>query len=112
MDPVTLILEALAAGAAAGVTAGVTDAYTGLKNLLVRRFGDDPALEDAGQDPDLLRELLGGLGDDPEVLRAASAVLESADPQGAAAGKYTVTVYGSKGVTIGDHNQITQHFTE
>lgn len=44
MEPVTLIVTALAAGAAAGgqnaASEAVKDAYTGFKQLLLRRFGD------------------------------------------------------------------------
>ncbi|MHA5053652.1 hypothetical protein [Streptomyces sp. SD15] len=113
IEPVTLILNALAAGAAGGVTAAVTDAYIGLKNLLLRRFRDDPdatAALNSRQEPDRLRELLQSV-DDPEILRAATAVLELTDPEGSKTGKYQVTVNDSRGVTIGDKNQITQHFT-
>ena len=49
MDPVTLIVTALAAGAAAGVedTASgmVKDAYTALKRLVRKRLGGGPEAE-------------------------------------------------------------------
>ena len=102
IDPVTLILEALATGAAGATTTAVNDAYAGLKALLRRRFRSEP-------EPGQLRELLAGV-DDPELVRSASDVLRAADPAGYAAGKYQVTVTGSRGVVIGDHNEVTQHF--
>ena len=60
MDPVTLIVAALAAGASAGVTdavsQGIQDAYAGLKALVLRRVQDQPAGEVAviehEKDPD------------------------------------------------------------
>ena len=49
MDPVTLIVTALAAGAGVGMkdtaSAAVTDAYTGLKALVKRRFAGHPDSE-------------------------------------------------------------------
>ena len=49
MDPITLIVTALAAGAALGVqdtaSAMVMDAYAGLKALVRRRLGGDPGAE-------------------------------------------------------------------
>src|SRR5262252_10390776 len=49
MEPITLILGALAAGALAGVsedaTAAVKDAYAGLKRLVAARFGGKPSAE-------------------------------------------------------------------
>jgi hypothetical protein len=49
MDPITLIVTALAAGAALGVkdtaSAAVGDAYAGLKALVKRRLGGGPDAE-------------------------------------------------------------------
>lgn len=51
MDPVTLILTALAAGAAVGATdtatTAVGEAYQGLKRLIVARFGNNTSAESA-----------------------------------------------------------------
>jgi hypothetical protein len=60
MEPVTLILTALATGALVGATdaaqTAVKDAYHGLKDLVQRRFGDDAkasaALEMFESNPD------------------------------------------------------------
>lgn len=45
MDPITLILAALAAGAGVGATevakTAISDAYAGLKGLILRRFGQN-----------------------------------------------------------------------
>ena len=49
MDPLTLILTALVAGAAAGsqafATNAIKDTYTGLKDLIKRKFAGKPSAE-------------------------------------------------------------------
>ena len=119
MDPITLILTALAAGAALGLkdtaSAAVKDAYTALKALVKRRFGGRPEAElvlaqherapDIWQAP-LRAELAeAGADSDPDLAEAAQALMRLIDPAGARAGKYTVDVRGSQGVQIGDHNR-------
>jgi len=101
MDPISLIVTALATGAAAGLkpTAEkvISDAYEGLKGLLKRKYArtsatvpileDDPA-SDAGKA--VVRERLEeeGAGQDGEVLRQAQALLQAIErhaPETAAA---------------------------
>lgn len=68
MDPVTLVLTALVAGASAGLsgtaTQAISEAYTGLKQLLRRRFagrGQDPGmLEVEETEPEAWRTRLDG----------------------------------------------------
>jgi hypothetical protein len=119
MDPVTLIVTALVAGAAAGLKdaagSAVKDAYTGLKGLLTRKFADrsvaQTVLDEHEQQPDVyeapLRSELAaaGVDQDAQILQAAHRLLELADPQGAASGKYEVNIRTGQGVQIGDHNQ-------
>jgi hypothetical protein len=126
MDPISLILAALAAGATAAVkdTAGeaVKDAYAGLKALVRRRFGGDSKAEaeldaverEPGADPVALRaQLEGAWADhDDEILRVARELLEQLDPEGARAGKYRVNVSGGKGVVVGDNATVTMNFDE
>lgn len=127
MDPMSLIIAALVAGATAGAkenaTAAVKDAYQGLMSLLRRRFRDVPAgkaeLERAEQHPDdkdktLLRQHLEAVGADrdEELLRVARAVLERADPSGARAGKYNIQVTGGKGIAIGDQQTVSMTFND
>ena len=49
MDPVSLIVAALAAGASAALkdtaTEAIKDAYNGLKSLLKRKLGNEPAAQ-------------------------------------------------------------------
>jgi hypothetical protein len=124
VDPISLIVAALTAGAAAALkdTAGsaVKDAYAGLKTLLRRRFAGDhdaeAALAHAEREPEgdlapLKQQLLAAGADrDDALVKAARALLEQADPEGAKAGKYNVTVTGGQGVVIGDAANVTMNF--
>jgi hypothetical protein len=123
MDPVTLIVTALAAGAATalqdGVSSAVKDAYARLTALVKKRFAGHPGRElvlarheQAPQvwDKPLAEELTAtGAADDRDLTAAAQALMQLVDAAGSAAGKYQVVVHGSQGVQVGDHN--TQHNT-
>jgi hypothetical protein len=101
MDPITIIVSALVAGASAGlkdtVSGAIKDAYTGLKSLLVKRFPalDVSAVERMPGSPvkqESLKEdlsLMGGVTDaDSELLAAAERLIQavgSHDPEAAAA---------------------------
>lgn len=125
MDPVTLIVDALTAGAVKGVgesaAAGVKDAYAGLKHLVSSRFAGRPSAEVAiaeyEADPDtwrvpLVKELqVTRVADDQAVVKAAQRLMALLDEGGARAGKYVVNVQGSQGVVIGDHSHVVQTFT-
>ena len=119
MDPITLIVTALAAGAALGAqdtaSAMVKDVYAGLKALVKKRLGGGPGAElvlakheqapETWQAP-LMAELAEtGADGDPDLIAAAQALLDLADEAGRRAGKYTVDVRGTQGVQIGDHNR-------
>jgi hypothetical protein len=100
MDPVSLVLAALAAGVSAGVSGGatdavksaVTDAYGGLKTLVRKAFGSDEKaqstltlFEDDPTQQVLVTKLAGqleahGIAQSPEVLTAAQEVLDAAGP--------------------------------
>jgi hypothetical protein len=118
MDPVTLIVTALAAGAALGVkdtaSTAVKDAYEGLKALARRRLAGrkdgELVLARHAQSPQtwqapMANELTaaGAVGD-AGLVEAAQALLRLADTAGWQAGKYTVQVSGGQGVQVGDHN--------
>jgi hypothetical protein len=106
MDPVTLILTALAAGAGLGLkdaaSSAVPDAYAGLKGLVRRKLAGRPdgelVLGRHEQDPQVWEKPLAaeltaaGAGDDPGLVSAAQALLQLVDGAGAAAGKYHVSV--------------------
>jgi hypothetical protein len=119
MDPITLIVTALAAGAAAGLTdaasSAVKDAYTSLKALVAKRLAGRPdaelVLTKHEQAPQtwcapLMAELADAAADrDPNLIGAAQALLDLVDEAGARAGKYTVDVRGARGVQIGDYTR-------
>ena len=118
MDPVTLIVSALAAGAALGVTdtvsSAIKDAYASLKALIRERLAGRPDAEVVltrhEQAPETWRAPLmdelgqAGAGSDPGLLAAAQALLRLVDEAGTRAGKYTVDARGAQGVVIGDTN--------
>lgn len=122
MDPVTLIVTALAAGASAGAIKALEDnvadavraAYAKLRGLAGKRVAGQPgaelALAEHEADPQtweapLTRKLTeAGAAGDAELVAAARALMELVDAAGARAGKYAVTITGSRGVQVGDNN--------
>jgi len=118
MDPVTLIVLALAAGAASGLkdaaSSAVTDAYSSLKALAKKRFAGRPdgelvlaRYEAAPQtwEAPLSAELAAaGADSDAELIAAAQELMTLIDEAGSRTGKYTVDARGSQGLQVGDHN--------
>jgi hypothetical protein len=111
MDPITLILSALVAGATAAAketaTEAVKDAYHGLKAAL----GEYEKEPEVWKDP--VRGALTKIAadKDEEIIKAAQALLAQADPQGHSQGKYSVHFAGAVyGATIGDKNTVTNTF--
>lgn len=123
MDPVSLIVMALAAGAGSGLkdaaSTAVTDAYQGLKALVQRRLAGSKdgelVLARHEENPQMWEQPLTGelvaakAGEDADLVAAAQKLMQLADAAGSASGKYQVIVHGSQGVQVGDHN--TQHNT-
>ena len=118
MDPLTIIVGALVAGAAAGATdvatQAVKDAYAGLRKLVVDRFGQKAAVENAvaqvEQKPtskpreEVLKEELqeAGAANDPEVVDQAQALLDLLKKEGALSdAQYQVIVSGSGAAAVG-----------
>jgi hypothetical protein len=122
MEPVTLVLTALAAGAGAGVLDSLKDdirdkaraAYKKLRSLVAKRVEGRPhgelALAEYGSAPEKWEGLLtaelseAGAAGDADLLDTAKAFLELVDQAGAARGKYNVTIRDSQGVQVGDGN--------
>jgi hypothetical protein len=118
MDPVTLIVAALVAGAAAGLkdsaSAAVKDAYNGLKGLARRRLAGRPGgelvLSRHEQDPQvwdkpLVQELTeAGADGDPALVTAAQALMQLLDAAGSAAGRYQVAASGHAAAAGRDMN--------
>ena len=124
MEPVALILGALAGGTASGVgqtaTKAVQDAYEALKSAILRRFGDRPrgvqALEDHAEDAETYEKPLAkqlresGADTDPQIIAAAKELLRLLDEQGVRGPKYSVDLRGAMGVQVGDGNTQSNTF--
>lgn len=122
MEPVTLILTALAAGTSAGVLDALKDdakekvkaAYGKLHGLVKNRVSGRPhgelALAEYESSPKkweglLTAELIeAGAAQDDDLVAAAKVLLELIDQSGAKSGKYNVTIKDSKAVQVGDGN--------
>jgi hypothetical protein len=121
MDPVTLIVAALAAGASAGALSELQDdmkdavgfAYAKLRGLVKKRVagnhGAEVALAEYEADPTIWEtpltaklEQVGAAGD-ADLVAAAKALMEMVDQAGTRAGKYNVTIKDSEGVQVGDN---------
>jgi hypothetical protein len=123
MDPITLIVTALAAGAASGLqdsaSSAVTSAYAGLKALVKKHLSGMPSGEVAlaeyeaapgvWERPLAAQLKVAGAGRDAELVAAAQTLMRLIDEAGSRAGKYAVDVEGSQGVQVGDSN--IQHNT-
>lgn len=115
MEPISLIIAALIAGATAATkdTAekAVKDAYEGLKTLIKRKLEGDPigqGLVDAEPEKikkgeELLKDSIknADVDQDEEVLKAAKKIMEKEDPEGASTGKYNIKAEQIKGI-VGD----------
>ena len=126
MDPVSVVLAALAAGTTAATkdtaSQAVKDAYAGLKALVKKRFEKRPQAEmalaeyekdTATWEKPLQKSLVEtGADQDEAIVRQAQRVLKLVHPQQASQGKYNVQIGEGKGIVIGDNPQVTQTFGE
>jgi uncharacterized membrane protein YdcZ (DUF606 family) len=125
MDPVTLIVTALAAGAASalqdGASAAVKDAYAQVKALVTRRFAGRPkgelvlaeheAAPQTWQAPLAAELSAAGADGDADLVVAAQILMSLIDDEaGSRSGKYAVSVRDSQGVQVGDHATQTNTF--
>ena len=124
MEPVSIIVTALTAGAVAALkdtaSQAVKDAYSGLKTLIQKRFAGQPeaemALAQIEKKPEVwaapLQDALAesGLDKDEEILKQAQQVLKLVQPQQASQGKYNINIGEAKGTVIGDNANVTQNF--
>lgn len=123
MDPISLIMNALAMGTARGVkdtaSQAVKDGCAALTKKLHERLAGRPAGEVvlAGYEanPDTwkapLASELAAAGTDAELVSAAEAILKLVDEAGWLAGKYNVEISDSQGVQFGDNNVQHNVFT-
>ncbi|WP_013322706.1 hypothetical protein [Gloeothece verrucosa] len=111
MDPISLILSALATGAGtAAAEKGFKDVYDKLKELIKKKFADNEAakvvLDEHEKDPETYQAALkkklteAGADKDEEIKKIAQEILKKQDPQGAAAGKFNNQVAGDMKIGI------------
>jgi hypothetical protein len=129
MEPISVIIAALGAGAIAATkdTAGtaVKDAYQGLKTLIKQRFADQGKEDDSNivdqhekkLDSEAVKALLKeelislGVDKDAEIIKLAQELLKQEKPEESAAGKYNTVFQGEvKGAQVGDRNTQTNTF--
>ena len=115
MDPVTLVVTALVAGASAGLqeatSSAVKEAYLKLKALVGRHFGDrmlaQAALEGNEQSPTKYERPLAEevtvthAADDPEVRVLAQELLDALEANGTPTEQYVIQIEKAIGVQIG-----------
>lgn len=126
MDPITLIVAALAAGASTGlgdtVSQAIKDAYGALKSLMRKGLKDRPdgdlVLERHEKAPDTWREPLmselelAGVAD-ADAVALAQQLLELVWAENPAArGKYNVDIGSGQGIQVGDHGAQHNVFSE
>jgi len=117
MDPVTIVVTALAAGAGAGLkdsaSAAVNDAYTGLKSLAKKRLAErrsEMVIDRHAEAPETWNDTLAGeltaagAQEDERLVAAALDLLSLTDKKGFQAGKYQVQIWDSQGVQSGHGN--------
>jgi hypothetical protein len=125
MEPISVIIAALGAGAIAATkdTAGtaVKDAYQGLKTLIKKRFESEPkaqmVLEEHETDPETYEAPLkkklaeAGIDKDEDIIKLAQELLKQAKPEESGAGKYNTVFQGEvKGIQVGDRNKQENKF--
>lgn len=119
MDPVTTAITAALANL--GATA-VKDAYAGLKELLVRKFGATSGVAEAvggvearpesdARKAVLAEEMVAArAGDDEEIAHAAATLLAAVQKHGSSAVSVQQTVHGDGNVFSGTGNVSVQHY--
>lgn len=124
IDPISLILAALVAGAAKTADGVAQDAYNGLKALIKHKFESkgksDSAtiLDKYEQKPEKTKALLEdeltevGADKDEEIIKLAQKLMEQLNPQEAAEGKFNIEISGGtvQGLTQNNPGTITQNY--
>ena len=123
MDPISLIIAALVAGAAKAAGNVAPDAYNGLKALIKRKFAGEPkaemVLEEHETDPETYEAPLkkklaeAGADKDEEIIKKAQELLKQLKPEQVAGGNINVgrdikgvSAYNISGGTISQGNII------
>lgn len=126
MEPTTLIVSAMVAGATSALketaSQAAKDTYAALKAFIQRRFVGRPeaemALAQYEARPDVwqarLKDALADTGADKDkaILDQAEKLLNLIQPQQVGTGKYNIQIGKGQGVVIGDHAKVNMKFTE
>jgi hypothetical protein len=125
MDPITLILNALSAGAVASVQSTASDAvkdlYNGLKTRIQHKLSGkqnaELVLSEYESDPETwetpLKKVLTQeqVYREQDILAAARSLILQINPRQDVSIKYSTTIYGNvEGYAQGDNQQITMNF--
>ena len=112
MEPTSLIIAALVAGATKAAGEIAPDIYNGLKTLIKRKFAGDPTaemvLEEHNKDPETfdapLKKKLADTGADKdnEIIEKAQELLKQLEPKESAAGKFNLNIAGDVKGIVGD----------
>lgn len=120
MDPISLLLTALAAGATAAAndtaSQAVKDGYAGLKALVLKHFAGKQAAETAlaeyEKDEETWKKPLqksladAGADRDEAILQQAQHLLKQINPQQASQGKYNINIGEARGNAFGDNARV------
>lgn len=126
MDPMSLILSALVAGAAKTAGNVAQDTYIGLKALIKRKFesqgksGSATILDKYEEKPEKTKPLLedelaeASADKDEEIIKLAQKLLEQLHPQEAAEGKFNIQISGGEvqGLIQQNTGNVTQNFNK
>jgi hypothetical protein len=128
MEPISLILAALVAGATTGTLDSLKDdakdragaLYAKLRGLAGKRVAGredgERALERYPDAPKKWESVLAdelteaGAANDTELLATARELMQLIDQAGAKSGKYNVTITGGQGVQVGEGNTQSNNF--
>ncbi|MGK7899304.1 MAG: hypothetical protein AB4372_38230 [Xenococcus sp. (in: cyanobacteria)] len=121
MEPISLIIAALVAGATKAASDIVPDTYNLLKTLIQRKFADDPKAEmvfeeyktDSKTYEAPLKKKLAeaGADKDEEIITKALDLLKELKSQEYESGKFNVVINGKVyGSAIGNNNTVNNEF--
>ncbi len=124
MDPMSLLLAALTAGATATAqdtaSQAIRDGYAGLKALILKRFAGkqtaETALTEYEKDEKTWKKPLQkaltevGADRDEAVLQQAQLVLKQVNPEQGSQGKYNINIGEAKGNAFGDNPQVNNRW--
>jgi hypothetical protein len=127
MEPISLVVAALVAGATAGITDTasqiVRDLYSALKTGLMNKFNNQPTVQTAivelEKEPDSqacqekVKENLSliDIQSDQNLLDIAQQLFSIVEKPKDESGKYKITMQNPQGVVIGDQTNVNQNFT-